>query len=362
MSAPVGFPPALWAIKVRLQFTGWLQFMAMPLGAAMFLMLAGLGRLVGVYPALIVWPPLALGSLLFLGFVLEVLVMKWGLHPAEPLPARRDAMDTFEVMRARRAYRSFQARNLSDSHLAELMEQVRLHTRPEALLGERPIRLEYIRAPLTVWPVIGGHEFLVAVAPSAYDRLAVIDVGRCLEKVVHHATKMGLGTCWIGPGADQRSIVAHMGERFDPEADHIVCVCAIGYASRYVPVMIRGMNRLQHHRLPLSALFFADPGCTRPLDLTAPAFARFGRCYEVCQWSPSSFNEQPTRCVAVMEGDRLRFDFLMATNSRYYAPVALGIWCANWELGCEALGISGHFEVMETARRGEGYGVSWVED
>ena len=29
-----------------------------------------------------------------------------------------------------------------------------------------------------------GHEFLVAIAPKEYDRLAVLDVGRSLQKVV----------------------------------------------------------------------------------------------------------------------------------------------------------------------------------
>ena len=40
---------------------------------------------------------------------------------------------------------------------------------------------------------------------------------------------------------------------------------------------------------------------------------------------------------------QVRMDFYAATNSRYYAPVTLGIWCANWELGCESVGYSGHF-------------------
>ena len=30
-----------------------------------------------------------------------------------------------------------------------------------------------------------------------------------------HATRMGLATCWIGPGADHKSIVTKMGSRFD---------------------------------------------------------------------------------------------------------------------------------------------------
>jgi len=67
-----------------------------------------------------------------------------------------------------------------------------------------------------------------------------------------------------------------------------------------------------------------------------------------------------------------RFDFYAATESRYYAPVVLGIWCANWEMGCEALDIRGHFAVLSPGERGihdekacpqlPRYDLSWVLD
>ncbi len=247
-------------------------------------------------------------------------------------------------------------------------------------IGKYPVRFEYVSAPLTVWPVVGATEFLVAIAPSMYNRLAVIDVGRNLQKIVIGATRMGLATCWIGPGADQSSIVRQMGDRFNPESDHIICVCAVGYKSWYKPIFLHLMQFLQRRRLPLSALFFADAHLTEPLQVDTYPFNRFGRSYEICQWSPSSFNSQTTRCAAVMApkgdpsgnpGKRLaRFDFYATTDSRYYAAVALGIWCANWEMGCAALGIHGHFAVLPAGERGvldaedrpqlPRYDVSWV--
>ena len=66
------------------------------------------------------------------------------------------------------------------------------------------------------------------------------------------------------------------------------------------------------------------------------------------------------------------FDFYATTASRYYAPVAVGIWCANWELGCRELGIQGHFAKLSAEERGvqknralaqlPKYDVSWVVD
>jgi nitroreductase len=257
---------------------------------------------------------------------------------------------------------------------------VRLHSGAPTI-GTAPIRFEYISAPLTVWPTVNASEFLVAIAPSEYNRLAIVDVGRSLQKIVMDATRMGLATCWIGPGANQASVARHLGDRFNPEKDHIICVCAVGYKSSYIPMFLRIFNMQFHRRLPLSSLFFADSNFTQPLNVDAYPFDQFGRNYEICQWAPSSYNGQTTRCAAVMEAaDRegqtephlARFDFYATTASRFYAPVALGIWCANWEIGCATLGIEGHFALLSNKERGlqdqpanprpHTYDVIWVSD
>ncbi|MGB0971555.1 MAG: nitroreductase family protein, partial [Mycobacterium sp.] len=337
----------LWRVKLRLQFTGWLQYLMTTNVAVAFLVIAAVGWLIGAWPVLLFWLPLTIGLLLLTAAAFDVTTVKWGFRPRERLPQRKDHLDTFDLIRSRRSCHSFQSRDLTVSDRAELMAAVSKYTRHDGLIGTSPIRLEYVAARLTVWPGVGAHEFLVAIAPRSYDRLALIDVGRNLQKVVLHATRMGVATCWIGPGADQSSVIKHLGDRFDPDRDHVVCICAMGYRSRFQPLSTRVMEWVGHHRLPLESLFFADPQLRVPLTVDIAPFSTFGRCYEVCRWSPSSYNAQTTRCAAVTEpkGTRqkvIRFDFFTTTTSRFYAPVALGIWCANWETGCEALGIPGH--------------------
>lgn len=364
---------ALWRLKVRLQFSGWLQYFPNALLTVIFLTLSFIGVWSGVAPLLFFWVPFCLGTVLFANLLFDLVTVKWAMRPPEPLPKPRDGLDAFDLMRARRSCRSFQSRKLTDEHRKALLEAVEMYSRPEHLLGDSPIRFEYVDVPLTVWPVVGAHEFLVAIAPKTYDRMAVIDVGRSLQKVVVRATQMGLGTCWIGPGADQQSIAKRLGERFCPDEDHIICVCAIGYASWFKPLLIRVMHRVNSRRLPLSSLFFAGVDFQEPLAVASESFSVYERCYEVCQWAPSSFNSQTSRCTAVVEetaegGKQLaRFDFGAATHSRYYAPVAVGIWCANWELGCEALGLPGAFRILTPNERKVDnppelprYDVSWI--
>ena len=361
----------IWKLKVRLQFSGWLQYIIHAIWVLILLIIAGIGWLIGYWPTVLFWLPLGIAAILCIALVGTVLIVKYGIHPTERIPPSKSDQDAFELMRTRHSCRSFQSRNLTDEHREELAEVVRVQSQQGQQLGQQPIRFEYVSAPLTVWPVVGAHEFLVAIAPSQYDRLSIIDVGRSLQRTVLHATRMGLATCWIGPGADQKSIVEQLGDGFDPKEEHVICVCAVGYESMFKPLFIRLMQRFQRKRLPLSELFFAGLSFELPLKTDSPPFNEYGRCYEACQWSPSSYNSQTTRCAAVTSRvggqDSLRFDFCASTKSRYYAAVALGIWCANWEFGCDALNMQGHFTVLSPEDHGykehsdlPHYDVSWV--
>jgi nitroreductase len=372
----------IWRVKLRLQFTGWLQYIPFAAFSLVSFLAAALAHLLG--NTTLASPLVLVGTFLSAVFIFDLLTVKFRLRFPERLPKPNDELGMFDLMRARRSCRSFQTQKLTAADYNQLMQSVRLHSESPTI-GKAPIRFEYVSAPLTVWPAVNATEFLVAIAPSDYNRLAVIDVGRSLQKIVIDATRMGLGTCWIGPGADQSSIVRRLGDRYSPQEDHIICVCAVGYKSWYIPMFLRIFNLQFHRRLPLSRLFFADSHFKHPLNMDAYPFNRFGRTYEVCQWSPSSYNGQTTRCVAVMQQNAVekggrdeddphlaRFDFYAATESRYYAAVAVGIWCADWEMGCEALGIHGHFAVLPADERGvpdekarprlPKYDVSWILD
>jgi nitroreductase len=348
-------------LKMRLQFTGWLQYL-LPLPLAALLLLAAAVTLLLDAP----WPAAVLAvlaGLLLLVAAMDIVTTRWGVRPHESRPARNDHLDPFEMFRARRSCRSFQTRHMTDDDKREVLDAVAASLAVPTL-GHRPVRLEYVAAPVTVWPTVNASEFLVAIVPKEYDRTAIIDVGRILQRVVMHATRMGLGTCWIGPGADQASVTAHLGDRFDPEADHVVCVCAVGYRSRFVPLFIRLFNRAMGDRLPLEQLCFSDMALEHPIDVQARPYRQFDRVLEACQWSPSSYNGQTTRAVlSVRDGQVAAVHFLAITTSRYYAPIAVGIWCANWELGCAALGIAGTFTTPATdhlAPTPPSHDVTWV--
>ena len=151
----------------------------------------------------------ALGLLLSVKIVFDIIVVKLNIRPPESRPKRFDSKDIFELMRMRYSCRSFQDRKLRKEDFEEFMESFHKH-RNEPKLSDKQIRFEYISAPINVWPVVNASEFIVAIAPKEYNRLAILDVGRSLQKVVIDATRMGLSTCWIGPGADHKLSLIHI--------------------------------------------------------------------------------------------------------------------------------------------------------
>lgn len=355
------------ALKMKLQFTGWLQYlMPVPATFALFLF-AGFVYLIGFHS--IATGLVCLPLLLSVIILFDVMTCRFRIRLPERLPKTLADEDVFAIMRGRRSCRSYQTRKLTTAHAQALAQSVSGHMN-ETQLGDTPIRLEWVEAPITVWPVVNARHFLVAIAPAEYNRTAILDIGRTLQKIVIDATRMGLGTCWIGPGADHDSVKSHLGDRFNEEKNAIICLCAVGYRSWYTPLFIRIFNAQFHKRLSLSELFFEDTEMTQALDTTMEPWSSYEPCFESCQWAPSSYNGQTTRCVVKKTDRCLQFDFHAVTSSRYYAAVATGIWCGNWELGCDALGISGSFvqadqQKIEGSSSGDvlpDYDISWVSE
>jgi len=356
-------------LKMRLQFTGWLQFLIPVPFATVILILAAVFYLLGATE--IAFYGVCFGATILIVVALDILTVRFDLQLPQPRPKRQDDLTSIELIQKRKSCRSYQRRKLTNTDREELLASVEEYMN-ESEFTRGSIRLEYISAPLIVWPTVNGNEFLVALAPAEYDRKAVMEVGYKLQKVVINATRMGLGTCWIGPGADHESVAAHLGEKYDSTKDSIVCVCAIGYPSWFVPLFIRVFSWQMRHRLPLDKLFFSDEQMSKSLQLNEGPFKSFRPIFEACRWSPSSYNGQTTRSVGVLDeqGNLNRFDFYAVTASRYYAAVAVGIWCANWQIGCSSLGIDGHFEILSDQQRGchntkaetqlPRYDVSWM--
>ena len=336
-------------LKVALQRDGWWPFLPNAMMAWLLLALGGGGVFLTWVlesyapwaPWLLVWAPIALAALLAANLVFDLVTVRLGLPSPRATPSRRDGpdgLDGFDQLRARVSCRSFAPRPLRSTHHVELLSAAAHHSTAAERLGDQSVRLEYIQAHIPLASVVGAQEFLVAVVPRDVERTTVIDAARAMQHVVHHATGMGLATCWLGPDAELDAVEAALGDRFDDRHDRVLCVCAVGYASPFLPLGLRVLAAMQHHRWPMDELF--------GVDTSLPPYNAFGRCYEVCQWAPSVLNRQLARARLRLRDDEVeRVDFFVTVDDRFEGPLDLGVWLANWEIGCEELGMEGHFVV-----------------
>jgi len=358
----------LVGFKMKLQWKGWLQYLIfVPILTGIFLVGLIFYFLIDGFVA---WIILGIAFILFMKILLDIITIKYKIRFPEFRPIRNDDKDFFDLIRLRTSCRSFQTKKLEKNDFNELMESVQQNlAEPKFSTGK--IRFEYISNPIRVWPTVNATEFLVAIAPKEYDRLTIVEVGRILQKIVIDATRMGLATCWIGPGADHRSITSQLGGRFDSEKDNVICVCAIGYKSKYVPLFIKIFSQKMRKRLSLDSLFFNSHKMDTSIDTSQEPYARFLRSYESCQWAPSSYNGQTTRGIVISDNNKItRIDFMAVTSAKYYAAIASGIWCTNWELSCNELKIEGKFVRLPDAEIGLSesqknngtpiYDISWV--
>ena len=67
---------ALWKLKVRLQFSGWLQYVIHAVCVLIMLILAGIGWLIGYWPLLLFCLPLAIAAFLGIALVGTILIVE----------------------------------------------------------------------------------------------------------------------------------------------------------------------------------------------------------------------------------------------------------------------------------------------
>jgi hypothetical protein len=128
----------IWGMKLRLQFTGWLQYIPSGVTALALFLVAAIAALLGnrqVADAFTI-----IGSFPLAVFTLDLVTVKFRLRFHERLPKRNDDLGLFDLMRSRRSCRSFQTRKLTSSDLDELLDYVRVHSAAPKI-GEAPQRL-----------------------------------------------------------------------------------------------------------------------------------------------------------------------------------------------------------------------------
>jgi nitroreductase len=178
------------------------------------------------------------------------------------------------------------------------------------------------------------------------------DYGYAMEQAILEATRLGLGTCWLGGSFTQSSFAKKISKRDD---EIIPAVTSTGYAAPEAREkdLIRRRARADT-RLPISKLFFEN-SFEQPLSLEVAG--RYAEALEMVRIGPSASNKQPWRIIK--DGQHWHFYCQRTPNygigSWYFTLLRLadlqrldvGIAMCHFELTARELGLNGAWEVFD---------------
>ncbi len=195
------------------------------------------------------------------------------------------------------------------------------------------------------------------------------DFGYQMERLVLHATDLGLGTCWLG-GSFTKSRFARAIDAGPDES--VPAVVAAGYPAQSPGLMDRRMRQAARgdHRRPWNRLFWNGQFGT---PLTVEAAGDYASVVENVRRGPSASNKQPWRVVR--DGDRWHLYIQRTPGYRDgifqrlggiadMQRIDLGIALCHWELSAGERGLEGHWQwndpVLALPDDHTEYGITWV--
>jgi len=195
--------------------------------------------------------------------------------------------------------------------------------------------------------ITGARLYLVAAIEDTVS--ARVDVGYCLEKIILEATRLGLGTCWMGGTFRRANFARNVGVR---DGEIIPVVTPVGYARKQKSLRERVMRRLagSDQRKPWESMFFLGNRNT-PL----PRGGRFDAALACLRLAPSASNKQPWRIIE--QSDAECFDFHLKRTPHYnelmrgidLQMVDMGIAMCHFDLATAEAGCKGEFSIRSPA-------------
>ena len=191
--------------------------------------------------------------------------------------------------------------------------------------------------------ISGAKQYVVGAVKGSPG--AMEDLGYCFEKVILAATRLDLGTCWLG-GTFNR---ASFARRMKVSDDEIVpAISPIGYACDKRTVRERLLRRIagSDQRKPWEELFF-DGGMNTPL--ARGSVGKYAAVLDCVRFGPSASNSQPWRIVR--QSGQSAFHFYLKRRWGYdkfnaridLQRVDMGIAMCHFEVAAKEIGIAGRW-------------------
>jgi nitroreductase len=251
----------------------------------------------------------------------------------------REWYQTIARRQSRRLYEARPASPATLEQLDRLCREFKPFPAARAVLVPAPEE-EVFRGILGHYGKIKGAPAFIAFLGQAESPYLYERVGYLGEGIILEATRLGLGTCWVGGFFRQevaaRLVGAHPSEK-------VVAVTPVGYATDRWSAeekLMTGFGR-NHRRKPLAELVTGlDQSCW-------PNWVKVA--LEAARLAPSAMNRQPWRFEVGENTITVAVDNLHDT---YNIPKRLdcGIAMLHLEVGALAAGVTGIWELLPPPR------------
>ncbi|MHB1483506.1 MAG: nitroreductase family protein [Saccharofermentanales bacterium] len=276
-----------------------------------------------------------------------------------------------DIIKKRYSVRTYADTHIEPEKLEKLSDFIRKND--TGIFGNK-IRMEIIDMSgadknelkhLGTYGLIKGAKIFIAGAVKKNEHV-MEDYGYCMEKAVMEATRLGLGTVWLGGFFNRGAF----GEKLKIQNDEVIpAVIPIGYPAErksLADMIIRtasGGNR----RKNFADLFF-DGNENDVLDPVK--CGEYFEALESVRWAPSASNKQPWRIIRESGNDS--YHFYLKEDKVYNNAIKdvnlqnldLGIAICNFEIACMALGLPGTWKYVppEKAENKMAYIISWISE
>jgi hypothetical protein len=272
-----------------------------------------------------------------------------------------------EIIKKRLSCRTYSEKPIEAKVLQEFSASIdAVHAGP---FGNQPkfklIRLNSLQPQewkqLGTYGVIKNAQFFL-VGSIQNGNLAMEDYGYCKEKLILQATKLGLGTCWVG-GTFQISKFSQAIGLQDGEL--LPTVSPVGYPARQKSFTERIMrwSAGADNRKPWSDIFFAG-NFSQPL--TQSQAGKYSEALENVRLAPSATNKQPWRILRDSAQNNFHFYLSRAFGYNLLRNVSLqdidlGIAMCHFELTMQETGLKGKWQIDAAAPKDKSldYIVTW---
>ena len=252
-----------------------------------------------------------------------------------------------EVIRRRCSCRTYADRPVEEDALHHFTQAI--HAPQQGPFGHTPrfLLLSITSLSRDDWKKLGTygvikHARLYMAGMIRPAPMAACDFGFCMEKLILEATRLGLGTCWLGGTFSIGAFADATGLRREEE---LPAVTPVGHPADRRSLTERTMRRFagSDHRKPWPDLFFQD---NLSAPLSADEAGPYAEALENVRLAPSASNKQPWRVVYDKKRQIFSFYISRAFGYRHLRDISLqdidmGIAMCHFDLTVNEMGLKG---------------------